>query len=282
MVTCCPSEASHVQYYLNKYPNIRWIHCLFAGVDKFLNIDEIRNNEKIILTNSRGAYSESLAEYSIGTMLYFNYDIPKYLDSFDKREWIQPKHEMLNSKTITIVGYGQNGIAIAKKLKLAFDMKVIGVVHKMKDNREGKEYCDELSDFEHITDAVSKGDFVLSTLPETKQSVGLFNYELFKKMKQNCLFINIGRGSSVKEIDLVKALNEGIIRAAALDVFEKEPLDKKSPLYDLSKEKILLTFHSGDHTHNLVDQCFAVLENNLKKYLNTKTLDTIVNKEFGY
>lgn len=282
MVTCLPSEASHVQFYLDKYPNIQWVHSLFAGVDKFLAIEKIKKKDNILLTNARGAYSDSLAEYSIGAMLYFSYDFPKYITSFDKREWIQPKHEMINCKTITIVGYGKNGIAIAKRVKLAFNMKVIGVVRKMRNIIEGKEYCDELSDFENIDNAISKCDFLLTTLPQTKESNGLYNYDKFKKMKSNCLFINIGRGSAVIEKDLVQALNEGIIRAAVLDVNEKEPLDRESPLYELGKEKLLLTCHSGDITTSYVDQCFAVLENNLKTYLKTKNPETIVNKELGY
>ena len=114
MVCCLPAEAPYISAVLQKYPNIKWVHSLFAGVDKFLQIEKVKNDSSIILTNARGAYSDALAEYTILALLYFNYNIPTYLTSFTKREWQRPLNELVDKKTITIIGYGKNGIGIAK------------------------------------------------------------------------------------------------------------------------------------------------------------------------
>lgn len=217
-------------------------------------------------------------------LLYFNYHIPSYINAFSQRQWHRPTNELVNNKTILIIGYGKNGIAIAKRVKPAFNMKVIGVVRTMRNDIEGKEYCDEVYGFSQMNEEViSKADFVLATLPQTKMSVNVFNGEFFKKMKRSAVFINIGRGSAVVEDDLVDALNGGVIRGAVIDVTQKEPLEKESKLYDVSAEKLLITNHSGDVTSQYVEQCYEVLLDNIKSYImNNKKLVTVVNKEQGY
>ena len=193
-------------------------------------------------------------------------------------------NELGDKKTITIIGYGKNGVGIAKRVKPAFNMKVIGVVRVKRDNVEGKEFCDEIVGFDGLNEnIIGQSDFILATLPQTKQSVNLFDKTFFSKMKKNAVFINIGRGSAVVEDDLVEALNSNTIRGAVLDVTQKEPLEKTSKLYDIPKEKLLITNHSGDVTDSYVDQSYAVLLKNLKSYLTQgKKLETIVNKELGY
>ena len=284
MLCCLPSEAPYISTILEKYPNIKWVHSLFAGVDKFLQVKQIKEDSSIILTNARGAYSDALAEYTIMALLYFNYHVPIYFDGFTNREWVRPVNELVDKKTITIIGYGKNGVGIAKRVKPAFNMKVIGVVRVKRDNVEGKEFCDEIVGFDGLNeDIIGQSDFILATLPQTKQSVNLFDKTFFSKMKKNAVFINIGRGSAVVEDDLVEALNSNTIRGAVLDVTQKEPLEKTSKLYDIPKEKLLITNHSGDVTDSYVDQSYAVLLKNLKSYLTQgKKLETIVNKELGY
>ena len=108
------------------------MHSMFAGVDKFLNIREIFENDSVTLTNSRGAFADSLAEFGIFSMLYFYYNTPIYHSAFKDRKWTQPLNKMIKDKTLTIVGYGQNGAVLAKKAKLSFDMRIIGVNKNLK------------------------------------------------------------------------------------------------------------------------------------------------------
>lgn len=256
---------------------------MFSGVDKFIKTKEIRENDKLILTNARGAYSEPLAEYTMMSMLYFNYNVPAYYKSMENRQWNKLTNIMVDKKTICIIGYGKNGVAIAKRVKFAFNMKVIGIVRKLRDSIEGKEFTDELYDFEHMDKKIiNKSDFILATLPETKESIGLFNKQFFESMKKDAVFINIGRGSAVIENDLIEALNNNTIRGAVLDVCQNEPLNKNDKLYDIPKEKLFITNHSGDFTTLYIDQSYAPLIENIKHYIQEGKLVTIVKKDLGY
>ena len=283
MVTSDPKCASFIPKLLNHYKNLKWVHSMFAGVDKFLAQKEISENNDIILTNARGAFAGPLAEFTILSMLYFNYNVPTYIDSQEKHNWNKLTNTMLNKRTLCIIGYGKNGIEIAKKAKFGFNMKIIGIVRELRENVEGKEFTDELYGFKQLNkDVISKADFILTTLPETNESRGLFNKKFFESMKKDAVFINIGRGSAVIEEDLIEALNNGVIRGAVLDVCQHEPLDKDDKLYNVPKDKLLITNHSGDFTTDYIDQAYELLIQNIKSFIKTGKLATIVRKQLGY
>ena len=284
MVTSDPKCASFIPKLLNHYnKNLKWVHSMFAGVDKFLAQKEILENDDIILTNARGAFAGPLAEFTILSMLYFNYNVPIYMESQEKHNWNKLTNTMINEKTLCIIGYGKNGIEIAKKAKFGFNMKIIGVVRELRENVEGKEFTNELYGFNQLNkDVISKADFILTTLPETKESRGFFNKKFFESMKKDAVFINIGRGSAVIEEDLIEALNNNIIRGAVLDVCQHEPLDKDDKLYSVSKDKLLITNHSGDFTTDYIDQAYELLLQNIKSFIKTGKLSTIVRKQLGY
>lgn len=284
MICSSPLEAPIVGKVLEKFPNIKWVHSLYAGVDKFLQIDKIGKNNEITLTNARGAYSDALGEYSVLAILYFNYHVPQYITAFENKEWKRIiDNQLVNKKTICIIGYGQNGIGVAKRVKYAFNMHVIGIVRTMRDNIEGKEFCNELYDFSQMNEnIIGKSDFILATLPETKETINIFDSKFFNKMNKNAVFINIGRGTAVVEDDLYEALTKETIRGAVLDVTQKEPLEKESKLYTVSENKLLITNHTGDRTDKYDEQCYDVLLKNIEEYVTRKKLITVVKKDIGY
>ena len=283
MVTSDPKSASFIPKVLSHFKNLTWVHSMFAGVDKFLALKEISEDDNITLTNARGAFAGPLAEYTILAMLYFNYNIPTYMNCQENHKWTKLTNTMLEKRTLLIIGYGRNGLAIAKRAKCGFNMKVIGVVRELRDNIEGKDFTDELYGFNQLNkDLIGKADFILATLPETKESRGLFDKKFFESMKKDAIFINIGRGSAVVEQDLIEVLNKDLIRGAVLDVCQHEPLDKDDKLYDVSKNKLLITNHCGDFTTDYIDQAYELLIQNIKCYIKDGKLATIVRKKLGY
>ena len=283
MVTSDPKCASDIPKVLSHFKNLKWVHSMFAGVDKFLAQKEIFEDDNIILTNARGAYAGPLAEYTILAMLYFNYNVPTYLDCQENHKWTKLTNTMLDKRTLVIIGYGRNGVAIAKRAKYGFNMKVIGIVRELRDNVEGKEFTEELYGFKQLNkDIINKADFILATLPETNESRGLFDKKFFESMKKDAVFINIGRGSAVVENDLIEALNNDVIRGAVLDVCQHEPLDKDDKLYEVSKKKLFITNHSGDFTTDYIDQSYELLIQNMRSYIKEGKLSTIVRKKLGY
>ena len=144
---------------------------------------------------------------------------------------------------MAVIGYGDIGAACAKIAKLGFGMKVWGVKRNPDDCSDlYRSYCDEVvgnSEYERV---IKEADYVVGVLPKVADTVDFFNNETtFSKMKPTSVFMNIGRGPTCKEDDLVSALQEKKIAGAVLDVFAKEPLSEDSPLW--SMDNVLITPH---------------------------------------
>ena len=267
---------------LKTFPTIKWMHSLAAGIEKLITINSLWNNDNIILSNSRGAYSEALGEVGITSMMYFSYNIYSYVEKMKNKQWSFGLNKMLNKRTLLIIGYGNNGICLARKAK-AFNMKIIGVKKNIHENYPGKEYVDEIYTMENLPDkCIYEADYIYATLPETNETINIFDKNFFKKMNKNAVFMNFGRGNAVVEEDIVEALQNNLIRGALLDVTSKEPLNTDSILYNISPDKLLLTSHSLAFTDDIVDTGFEFFYNNLENYLKTGKPLTIVDKKRQY
>ena len=159
-----PFFASHIPFIMKSLPSIRWIHSATAGIEPFFKVDEIKNLKPgYYFSNSKGAYSDSLAEWSI---------LALFIESNEKREWTKIRNQLVQQKTILIYGNGGNGVALAKRIKPAFKMKIIAVFREKRDNIEGKEFCDEIYTFEEVTkEIIYKSDYIYATLPETPKQL---------------------------------------------------------------------------------------------------------------
>ena len=284
MLTTMPFFATHIPYIMKALPSIKWIHSATSGIEPFFAIDEIKNlSPGYYFSNSKGAYSDSLAEWSVLALLYFNYNIPTFIESNEKKEWTKAQNQLIQQKTILIYGYGGNGVALAKRVKPAFNMKIIAVIREMRENIEGKEFCDEIYTFEEVTkEIIFKSDFIYATLPQTPKTINIFDANFFNSMNKNAVFINIGRGTAVVEKDIADALNNNTIRGALLDVTQKEPLDKTSPLYDIGRNKLLITNHSVGFTPVIEPLCYDRIIENIEFYLKNGKPKHIVNIKEQY
>ena len=284
MLTTMPFFATHIPYIMKALPSIKWIHSATSGIEPFFAIEEIKNlSPGYYFSNSKGAYSDSLAEWSVLALLYFNYNIPTFIESNEKKEWTKAQNQLIQQKTILIYGYGGNGVALAKRVKPAFNMKIIAVIREKRDNIEGKEFCDEIYTFEEVTkEIIFKSDFIYATLPQTPKTINIFDANFFNSMNKNAVFINIGRGTAVVEKDIADALNNNIIRGALLDVTQKEPLDKTSPLYDIGRNKLLITNHSVGFTPVIEPLCYDRIIENIEFYLKNGKPKHIVNIKEQY
>ena len=130
--------------------------------------------------------------------------------------------------------YGNNGICLAKKAKIAFDMKINAVKKRISDNFIGKEYLENIYTFDNLPDEIiNQADFIYATLPETKETVNIFDKNFFKKMNKNAVFINVGRGNAVVEDDIIEALEK---RSRVLVVSAEEGLGSTAELMEYAKE----------------------------------------------
>ena len=262
-----------------------------------------------VLTNSSGAYGRAISEHVIMVSLMLLRRIPEYEKMIDDREWKQhlPVRSIAGSN-IAIIGTGDIGSTAAKKFKALGAGKVIGF------SRSGraKEPFDEvykLDDFTAVIGLESYGgktsgsgcgseaaerreaastsphftpDIVVMCIPKTPDTAGIFDEEKIKVLPETAYFINVGRGTTVDQDALVRALNEGKIAGAALDVVRTEPLPQDDPLW--TTRNLILTPHtSGDmgleYTNDVTAEFFC---ENLRRYAEGEELINVVDPAAGY
>lgn len=204
---------------------LRWICNRFAGVDNLMNADLISSD--VVVTNGRGCFSDSLAEFVIFGALYFSKNYLRLAAQQREHLWEKFNLSELSRQTIAIVGYGDIGVAIAKRAK-AFNMRILGLRRNVSVKKDGDELLSEIFPTEKLHEMIRQADYIVNALPLTSATKHLLSTAEFSVMKPTAIVMNVGRGPVIDEAALVVALKEKKIAGACLDVFEVEPLPKVS------------------------------------------------------
>ena len=209
-----------------------------TGVD---NIEvEAAEKQGIWVVNGPMANVNAVAEYTVATILNLSCRIQLLNNYTRRRDWslrLTMKRHELKGGTVGLIGYGHIGELVAEKLTLGLGMKVMAYdLSKKETTLNGVTLTDNLDK------VLSQADFVSLHIPSTDKTRGMFDYEMFHRMKPGSFFINCARGDLYVEEDLVTVLKEGHLSGAALDVYKEEPL-QGSELYEL--EQVLLTQHNA-------------------------------------
>lgn len=238
---------------IEKFKNLKYIQLTSAGYDR-VPMDYIEK-QGIKINNARGVYSVPMAEFALAGVLSIYKNMKFFAENQKCHNWQKQRNIIeLFGKKVCIVGCGSVGLECAIRFK-AFGTKILGV--DLEEKNCG--VFDEVYSFERIKEAIKQSDIVLLTAPLTEQTKGLFNDELFLSFKDNAVLVNIARGKIVEETVLINAL-KGKLLGAVLDVFENEPLDKNSPLWDM--KNVIITPHNsfvGDGNHRRL--CKLIFEN---------------------
>eukprot|EP01022_Parablepharisma_sp_SALTPOND_P020498 TRINITY_DN3747_c0_g1_i1.p1 TRINITY_DN3747_c0_g1~~TRINITY_DN3747_c0_g1_i1.p1 ORF type:complete len:371 (+),score=31.48 TRINITY_DN3747_c0_g1_i1:3038-4150(+) len=273
------SNPKQMEEFLTVQKNIKWIHSTMAGVDWVIG-DKLRNSD-IILTNAKGAFSYSLAEYVLFGILYFCKKTPYFNATRAKHEWAPIDVNFARDMKVGIIGYGDIGYATARLLKKSVKPTIYACCKEFCEVSEKRQsVCDLLTESKDYEQILRSCDFVIGILPKTKDTINFFDMSKFKLMKKSAVFINIGRGVTMVEKDLVAALQDGTISGAVLDVFPQEPLPATSELYDL--KNVLMTYHCADRTTDYWERTMKVFKEELKRYLAGKHPKNLVDKSKGY
>jgi len=192
--------------------------------------------------------------------------------------------EFADKKHMVIVGYGDIGSAIGKIAKHGLGMKVTGLKRRPDQvNDAQKNNANDIVGNDQYDRVIAEADYVVGVLPGLDSTIDFFNMEsTFKKMKKTAVFMNIGRGSTVNEQDLVEALNTEVIGGGVLDVFKKEPLVVESGLWEC--KNLLITPHCADQDAGHIPRSLQVFEKNLEIYMEKgeKELVNVCDKQAGY
>lgn len=263
---------------LDQLPKFKWLHVTSAGVNA---LPQSFMKSNVLLTNSSGVHPIPIAEQIFGYMLMFTRNLHiAHRNQITKKKWITVGQyttiSEISGKTIGIVGLGRIGQKVAHFAK-AFDMNVIAIT---KNTKKRVKNVDQLLDMKKLDTLLKQSDYVVNCLPSTKETYHLYGSKQFGRMKPSAYFINIGRGDSVNEKELIDALKKKQISGAGLDVFETEPLADKSELWKL--ENVILSPHTAGNTPHYLDRVIDIFCVNLKAYLAKKKMPTLVDKKRGY
>jgi D-2-hydroxyacid dehydrogenase (NADP+) len=260
---------------------LRWIYSITSAVDQFV-YPELAASD-IAISNAGRVHGPVVAEHAIAMVFALAKRLPSAVRYQDRRKWAmeaiwneQPRPAEIRGATMTVVGLGSIGSEVAA-MAAALKMKVIGV---RVNPGHGPEGAHEVLSYDAVDQAIARADFVVLAAPLTPSTRNMIDYRRLNLFKPAAFLVNVSRGALVDETALVKALRDGGLAAAALDVFAEEPLPRRSPLWKMAQ--VLITPHTAFLTANVWARHYAAFSDNLKRYLAGQPLEGTIDKNAGY
>lgn len=252
---------------LNRCPKIKYIGVTGTGFD-VIDIEACKKRG-IVISNCPEYGTDIVAEYAFGLMLSISHEFERHDKAVREGHWNSDSGYCfwlnnpfeLKGRTLGIVGYGRIGRRVAEIGK-AFKMNLL--INNGRNIGEGEVSLEEL---------LEKSDIVSLHCNLTEENKGFANADFFSRMKKEAYFINVARGGLVNEEDLKNALNNDIIRGAAVDVVSKEPIEKDNPL--LSAKNLLITPHIAWVAKEARQRILDISYDNLKGFLDGKPQNTV-------
>ena len=255
-------------------PNLKWIHCIGAGVEHMLPMDWLPSS--VTLTNNKGVHAAKAGEFGLMAVLMLHSHMPAIITNQKNAVYDSLYASPIAGKTLVVLGTGSLGGAAAKKLQ-ALGVHVIGV------NRSGRdvEGCDEVVTTDALESVLPKADYLLVATPDTPQTRGLLTRERLDMMKTSAGIINIGREAVMDYDALCDKLEEGSLAGAILDVFDPEPIAKENRLWN-TKNMIITPHVSADDGDAYIPMTLGLFFENMELFLANRPLLNPINPAFGY
>jgi phosphoglycerate dehydrogenase-like enzyme len=233
----------------------------------------------ITVTNTRGAHATTIAEHTIGMLVFLARGFDALYDAQKEHVWAgrrgRPRTGLVGL-TMGIIGLGNLGRAIAERAK-AFDMKIIAVdAHAI----PVPDYVAEFWQLDGLSNLLQKSDVVVVTVPITPETRGMLGPDELSQMKDGAFLLVVSRGGIIDEPTVIQMLKDGKLTACGLDVAATEPLPADDPLWDAPN--IFITPHNSPSSTQTRNNVVSILKQNLTRYLNGEELFNIVDKKLGY
>ncbi len=262
---------------LEKAEKLELLQLMSAGVGEYA--EEGVLPEQAILANSTGAYGLAISEFMLGLLLELYKNLHLYRDNQAESTWVfRGKVKSIFNSTALIIGLGDIGGEFAWRMK-ALGAYTIGI--RRTDTRK-PDYLDELYFMDKLEELLPRADIVALSLPETKLTNNIINKSTLKLMKKDAVLINVGRGSAVDTEALCDALENGLIRGAALDVTEPEPLPAEHRLWKMKNVIITPHISGGFSLEETKTRIIKIAVNNLSALIEGRTLMNVVDRTKGY
>ena len=249
---------------------LQWVQSSWAGVDDLCRPGLRRN---YILTGVKGIFGSLISEYVMTYLFVLERRIFTMRSNQLEKRWSPLFYRPSQEITLGIIGLGSIGRHLARTARY-FGLRVIGL------NRSGRacEDVEKVFTADDLAGFLKQPDYIVLTLPDTPQTKNFINADVLKMMKSSVVLMNVGRGSTINEADLVYALREGVIGAAVLDVFASEPLAQDSPLWQLPN--VYVTPHHA--ATSFPDDIVGIFVDNYQRFIEKKPLRHVIDFDLGY
>jgi phosphoglycerate dehydrogenase-like enzyme len=273
-------------------PQLKWVQLMSAGADHVLK-GLLAERTAVAVTTGSGVAAGTIAEYTIASMLAWAHVLPLTMRAQFRHEWKRTGFmdiEPMRGKTLAVIGYGSIGRETAR-IAHGLGMDVLALKRNPEERRDrgwnptgvgdpegaipqrwyGPDKCEQI---------LSEADYITVTLPLTKNTRGFIGRKEIAAMRPKAYIVNVGRGEVIDQDALIEALRQNRIGGAGLDVFEREPLDAESTLWDL--ENVILTPHVSGGFKNYNGVCCELFAANLQRFRAGQQLYNLVDRSMGY
>ncbi|MBM4439987.1 MAG: D-2-hydroxyacid dehydrogenase [Candidatus Rokubacteria bacterium] len=285
---------------LEKAPRLAWVQVHMAGVNGLYD-HPLYAHSAVPITTTSGVHAATIAEYAITALLALAHRVPRMVEWRGKGGW-PPDLERwplfvpseVRGATLGIIGYGSIGRELARIAKTAFAMRVLALKRDPSVRKDTGYALPGTGDPDgafpdawlgpaELPALLAQADVVVLAAPLTPQTKGLIGARELAAMKASAYFINVGRGASVDEGALARALADGRIAGAAVDVFTEEPPSAGHPLYAVGGQaNVLLSPHVSGFLPSYDDKCTDLFAENLRRWLDGAPLLNLVDRTLGY
>jgi len=282
---------------LSRAPALRWVQLHMAGVNALAD-HPLYTDTTLPLTTTSGVHAATIAEYAVTMLLALAHRVPRMVEwqgrggwPPDEQRWPLFVPSEVRGATLGIIGYGSIGRELARIATSAFGMTVLAL--KRDPSRRADEgYClpgtgdpegrlpAEWLGPAQLDSLLARADVVVLCVPLIAETRGLIGEAALRRMKPSAYFINVGRGASVDEPALARALRERWIAGAALDVFAQEPPPAGHPFYGL--DNVILSPHVSGFLPSYDEKCSVLFADNLGRFLAGAPLLNLVDRARGY
>lgn len=265
--------------FLERAKNLVWVHSPSAGVERFVAMEGLAGNERIVLTNSRAVHGPAIADHAFAMLLALTRNLRPYLDTqraVGRGEDEGTRAIALQGKTMLVVGIGGIGTEIARRAH-GFGMRVIAT---RRTDAPAPDFVERVGKPGDLIALLPEADVVAICVPLTAETERMFNSAAFAAMKPGAYLINIARGKVVDTAALVGALKEGRLAGACLDVTDPEPLP---PDHSLRREpNVIITPHIAADAELTAERGRALLRENIRRFGAGEPLLNTVDMRSGY